>query len=166
MTALDGGTSLWVIGLLSFLLGSTLGCIVTYLFNARHGKTYKLQEELDQLKDRFTDYRDQVTQHFMRTSELVQEMTQSYRSVYEHLATGAQQLCSEETPGTLLGAAQTGKLKNKPANNTDRKAMEAEAEACEAEINELAGEIDDLLGEKPRISDLDIKAGKDNPLQH
>ena len=44
--------------------------------------------------------------------------------------------------------------------------MEAEAEACEAEINELANEIDDLLGEKPRISDLDIKTGKDNPLQH
>ena len=45
----------------------------------------------------FQDYRDQVTHHFMRTSELVQEMTQSYRSVYEHLASGAQQLCGEAT---------------------------------------------------------------------
>jgi len=166
MTSLDGSTSFWVIGLLSFLLGGTLGCIVAYLINTRHGRTRKLQEELDQLKDRFADYRDQVTQHFMRTSELVQEMTQSYRSVYEHLATGAQQLCSEETPGIRIGTAQTGKLKNQPGNNTDLEAMEAEADACSAEINELASEIDDLLGEEPRISDLDIKAGKDSSLQH
>ena len=166
MTVLDGTISLWVIGLLIFLLGGALGCMVAYLINGRQGRTRKLQEELDQLKVRFTDYRDQVTQHFMRTSELVQEMTQSYRSVYEHLASGAQQLCSEEAPGNRIGVTQTGKLGSKPAGNPDLEAMEAEADACEAEINELASEIDDLMGEEPRISDLNVRTGKDNPLQH
>ncbi|MGB5306037.1 MAG: DUF1043 family protein [Gammaproteobacteria bacterium] len=164
MTVLDGTTSFWVIGLLSFLLGGTLGCIVAYLINTRHGRTRKLQEELDQLKDRFTDYRDQVTQHFMRTSELVQEMTQSYRSVYEHLATGAQQLCGEEAPGPRIGAAHTGKLGTAPETGTDLKDVELEAEACAAEINDLASEIDDLLGEEPRVPDLDRRAGQDNTL--
>ena len=93
MISFDGTTSMWLTGVLFTALGIVLGSIVTYLVVARNGRTRKLQDELDQLKDRFTDYREQVTAHFMRTSELVQEMTQSYRAVYEHLASGAQNLC-------------------------------------------------------------------------
>jgi uncharacterized membrane-anchored protein YhcB (DUF1043 family) len=90
---LDENISIWAVGILSFALGLVLGCIATYIFLSRYSHTAKLREELSELRERFSDYRDQVTQHFMRTSELVQEMTQSYRAVYEHLATGAQELC-------------------------------------------------------------------------
>jgi uncharacterized membrane-anchored protein YhcB (DUF1043 family) len=36
------------------------------------------------------------------TAELVQHMTQSYREVYQHLATGAQDLCPSEVASKLL----------------------------------------------------------------
>ena len=101
MVALDGSTSIWVIGLLSFLLGTVIGCIVTYSIVARNNRTHQLQMELNELTDDFREYRDQVTHHFMRSSELVQEMTQSYRSVYEHLASGAQHLCGDTEAATL-----------------------------------------------------------------
>ena len=134
-------------------LGAVAGSAITYLVVARHGRTRKLQEELDQLKDRFTDYRDQVTQHFMRTSELVQEMTQSYRAVYEHLALGAQNLCGGqiESPGA--------------------KGTKAPSIAGDDEHEVLAGndpDIDDLAPGMTRISDLDIKADTDStqPLKH
>ena len=72
---------------------------------ARNNRTHQLQIELNELTSDFRDYRDQVTHHFMRTSELVQEMTHSYRSVYEHLASGAQHLCSDNEAASLHHAA-------------------------------------------------------------
>jgi len=97
MVTLDGTNSLWVIGILGLLLGIGLGSIVTYSLASRNNRTRKLQRELHQLTEHFTDYRDQVSQHFMHTSDLVKEMTRSYRAVYEHLATGAYHLCTDET---------------------------------------------------------------------
>ena len=153
MITFDGTTSIWLTGILFTALGAMLGSIITYLVVARHGRTRKLQDELDQLKDRFTDYRDQVTQHFMRTSELVQEMTQSYRAVYEHLASGAQNLCSGQIEAPT------------------RKSNAPEALDAEDSLEALAGnapDYDDLAADMPRISDLDIKAdaGSKHPLKH
>src|SRR5690625_7534129 len=40
-------------------------------------------------------YRDQVSAHFQRTAELVNELTSNYRAVHNHLAQGARDLCPE-----------------------------------------------------------------------
>ena len=167
MVMLDGTSSMWIVGILSFLLGGGVGCIVAYLMFARNRRTQHLQLELSQLNERFTDYRDQVTQHFMRTSELVQEMTHSYRSVYEHLASGAQHLCGEQPETPSLDHRESEKLAAAAATGT----MTAEAKADYDELAELSSirhDIDELLGESPRISDLDIPAEADEnkPLQH
>lgn len=97
MLSLEGVDSVWIFATLCFAIGLTFGGVLAYLVFSRQGKQRKLQEELDQMKERFADYREQVTQHFMRTSDLVQEMTASYKNVYEHLATGAQYLCGGST---------------------------------------------------------------------
>jgi uncharacterized membrane-anchored protein YhcB (DUF1043 family) len=146
---LDDNTSIWAVGILSFALGSIFGCIGTYLFQGRYSQTAKLREELTELRERFSDYRDQVTQHFMRTSELVQEMTQSYRAVYEHLATGAQELCEGEVETPSLDAPDKGLL-------------------VDGDHPQGEGYGDELLGDTPRISDIKIKveAEKYRPRQH
>jgi len=160
MISLDGTASLWVVGILCLALGMALGCIITYLVTTRYGHSRDLREELNSLKERFSDYRDQVTQHFMRTSGLVQEMTRSYRAVYEHLATGAQSLCTDDIDTPCLDFPEKVKLS---AESESREAAEI--------INELSSDVEyleDLLGETPRISDLDIKAeiGKKPAIQH
>jgi hypothetical protein len=40
-------------------------------------------------------YRKRVADHFTETSERLHELTLQYRSVYEHLAKGANELCPE-----------------------------------------------------------------------
>jgi uncharacterized membrane-anchored protein YhcB (DUF1043 family) len=159
MISLDGTASTWVFGILVFAIGLALGCMATYLAVARYGRTRELQKELNQLKDHFTDYRDQVTRHFMRTSELVQEMTQSYRAVYEHLANGAQHLCGDENDVNLLEASGKDQL-------TDASQDAAAGRAPDYLVEEVDPE--DLMGDSPRISDLDIKsqAKTQQPLQH
>ena len=52
----------------------------------------------DQLKRRQQEaeaYRQQVAEHFGDTSRLLRDLTLQYRSVYDHLAEGARELCSE-----------------------------------------------------------------------
>ncbi len=149
MIPLDDDTSIWAVGILSFALGLVLGCIGAYLFLGRYSHTAKLREELSELKERFSDYRDQVTQHFMRTSELVQEMTQSYRAVYEHLATGARELCDGEVETPSLETADKGLLADSGHPDDE-------------------GYSDELFGDTPRISDLKIKveSEKNQPRQH
>lgn len=162
MVMLDGQSSLWVIGILCLLIGVVLGCMITYALMARNGRTHQLQLELNLLKDSFRDYRDQVTHHFMRTSELVQEMTHSYRSVYEHLASGAQRLCGELDPASLETTA-TARLDNSAIGPGD---MEIDLDEF-AELSRIRNDIDELLGEAPRISDLDVRRDRDDKtLQH
>lgn len=156
MIELDGNTSLWIIGLLSFLLGTFIGCIITYSIVARNNRTHQLQVELNELSEDFRNYRDQVAHHFMRTSELVQEMTQSYRSVYEHLASGAQHLCAD-TDAPILQQPVAG------AQLADD-AMQAHGDDDYDELEELArirSDIDDLLGETTRIAEPGNAPGKD-----
>ena len=160
MISLEGTASLWAVGILCLALGMVLGSIVTYLATARYGRNRELREELNHLKERFTDYREQVTQHFMRTSELVQEMTQSYRAVYEHLASGAQNLCSDELETAYLDFPDRARVSEK---HECREAADL--------IDELSSDVEhleDLLGEAPRISDLDIRAqtGEKQAMQH
>ena len=155
MIALDGSTSLWIIGLLSFLLGTVIGCIVTYSVVARNNRTRQLQIELNELTDDFRDYRDQVTHHFMRTSELVQEMTHSYRSVYEHLASGAQHLCADNEAAALRNTA------------ADTAAIDADSDYDDLEeLSKIRNDIDELLGDTPHISDKSVVSGKDHNLPH
>lgn len=163
MIALDGSSSIWVIGMLSFLLGTVIGCILTYTIVARNNRTHQLQVELNELTGDFRDYRDQVTHHFMRTSELVQEMTQSYRSVYEHLASGAQHLCGEHELAALRHAATAHVTDDSIQTATTDNDVEYD------ELEELAkirNDIDELLGESPRVPDMDAKIGKDQTLPH
>ena len=166
MVMLDGQSPLWVIGILALLIGIVLGGMITYSLMTRNGRTRQLQLELNQLKENFQDYRDQVTHHFMRTSELVQEMTQSYRKVYEHLATGAQHLCDDSSCPPTLGYQQSGSPAKGAAGDTPNEADMSTDDL--AELKSIKNDIDELLGESPRISDLDIEveATEQKPLQH
>jgi hypothetical protein len=96
----------------------------------------------------------------MHTSELVQEMTQSYRAVYEHLAAGAQHLCSDELEPSQVGFRQTDRVTDDSEDTTTDDII--------AELSERADHLEELLGDAPRISDLDITAAEEDKqrIQH
>ena len=151
MVELNATSTLWIIGVLGVLLGIGLGSIVTYTFTRRNNQNQNLQAELDQLVDRFAEYREQVSQHFMHTSDLVQEMTRSYRSVYEHLATGAYHLCAEQTDTPSLGHQSAEALA------TDQAPAADDPEYDElAELSSIRNDIDSLLNDSPRFTKVDV----------
>jgi len=72
--------------------------------NSSASRVLELENQIRDIKDNHLAYKDNVSEHFSLTADLVQHMTESYRDVYQHLASGAQDLCSNEVASKLLPA--------------------------------------------------------------
>ncbi len=78
------------------------------------------KHEWKRTQDQLDRFREDVTDHFSGTSELLRDLTLQYRAVYDHLTTGARSLCPEASlqidraeeagflPPTALPEAQAG----------------------------------------------------------
>jgi len=65
-------------------------------------RTLELEQQLEATQSKLTEYQSDVNRHFLKTSLLFNKLTDNYREVYEHLATGAQKLCNEKPLTTAL----------------------------------------------------------------
>jgi uncharacterized membrane-anchored protein YhcB (DUF1043 family) len=81
-----------------FFIGLIVGVLVVLLFNRlRTGSAsaYKLKAEKD-------NYQLQVEVHFAETSKKFQQMTEQYQDLYQHMASGAAELCRPENQADSL----------------------------------------------------------------
>ncbi|MBT00293.1 MAG: DUF1043 domain-containing protein [Oceanospirillaceae bacterium] len=93
------------------LVGVAVGLVIGYLLGrGGEGKKQQLTEELDNARAELARYKDEVTEHFETTAELVNGLTDQYRRVHQHLATGAQSLCTDDHAGEVLQAALNPRL--------------------------------------------------------
>ncbi len=113
------GNMLWLIGIGSLAIGVCIGIIAaSRLKNATPARITALEESLLELKTQHQKYRENVGEHFGMTAELVQQMTESYRDVYQHLANGAQELCSGDIANKLLPASKDAVFGSASGDNT------------------------------------------------
>ncbi len=89
----------------------------------------------EQTQSNLTNYRDQVTQHFAKTADLFNNLTASYRSVYEHLAVSSQMLTDERS-------AQLAELPL-PKTEEEPVAEETTADAADADTATTASTPED-----------------------
>lgn len=82
----------WLVTLFAFAIGIGVGIIFYRLKYSDEAKAQKLQDELDQVTKDFENYKKGVTEHFSKTSELVNNLTEDYVKVYKHLAESAEEL--------------------------------------------------------------------------
>jgi len=94
--------SLWLVAIGCLAIGVVLGVVFASRLNTSPSRVQELENQIRNLKESHNEYRDSVSDHFGMTAELVQHMTESYKEVYQHLATGAQDLCSTEVASKLL----------------------------------------------------------------
>jgi uncharacterized membrane-anchored protein YhcB (DUF1043 family) len=88
------GTALAILGL---LLGWTTG-----RRTSSAAKKYRdIALKLDQVMQDKKAYEDEVVEHFTETAKLLNNLTESYRDVHNHLAQGAASLCLGEGPVSL-----------------------------------------------------------------
>lgn len=86
----------WVTVLLVVLAGGAGFAAGRYLGPSAK-RVRELRDELNRLRKEYDDYRAQVEAHFQETATLFNQLTGTYRSLYEHLAEGAQSLAVRPT---------------------------------------------------------------------
>ncbi len=128
---------IWGIGLLSFALGASSGLLVAMWLPLNRRRVRELEAELEQVRTAFGDYRGEVDGHFLKTSELFQGLTTQYRAVYEHLANGAQRLCSPDLQAPRLDLPERQVLPGAEAEARPAPPPEAEVAAHDHLQSEL-----------------------------
>ena len=89
------------IGAVALIVGLGLG-LVFGRRNSNAGQKYReVERKLDQVLQDKKAYEDEVVEHFSDTAKLLNNLTESYRDVHNHLAQGAAVLCQGEGPISL-----------------------------------------------------------------
>ncbi|MFT5521516.1 MAG: uncharacterized membrane-anchored protein YhcB (DUF1043 family) [Enterobacterales bacterium] len=113
-----------IIAVVAFVAGAISGKIIAP--NARRIK--ELEETIEESKLQHQSYKDTVAEHFSESAHLFGDITEKYRSLYEHMSTGAYSLCDRRnipreltTSHVNILAVETPeiapKLSNKDAQN-------------------------------------------------
>ena len=144
----------WAVGFITFTFGIACGIGIAYLMPGNRRRAQELQDKLQNLQQEFDNYHEKVGQHFLKTSELVQKMTNSYRDVYEHLAAGSQALCQTPVNTPQLDIPETPTLESgSQSGESDHKNMDRVPETETSEPDETDSHA--FLGDAPRVPTLD-----------
>jgi uncharacterized membrane-anchored protein YhcB (DUF1043 family) len=87
----------WLFVIVVMSVGAILGFSFFSLRYRNSKRIEQLQQQLEAKTEELANYRGDVNEHFLRTAELINELTKSYKLVYDHLESGAYRLVGEET---------------------------------------------------------------------
>ncbi len=95
----------WMSGAIVFAIGGGVGFYIARQVKDKH--TLGLEKQLETTQNQLSEYQGEVNRHFLKTSLLFNKLTDDYREVYEHLATGAQKLCNDKPLAATLDLPET-----------------------------------------------------------
>lgn len=81
--------------------GIVIGLLVGRRQSPASQKYREVERKLDQVLQDKKVYEDEVVEHFGETAKLLNNLTESYREVHNHLALGAANLCQGQGPVSL-----------------------------------------------------------------
>ena len=88
----------WVVYIaIGLIIGGAAGFFLGRLDDFSQKEKQAMQDKLDQAQKEMANYKHEVTEHFVATAGLVNNLTESYQAVHEHLAKGAKSLCDHQT---------------------------------------------------------------------
>ena len=112
----DSRLIMWLVSMLVLVVGILLGVFIARRTRKKETHIRELEEQLSQSREELAEYRARVSDYFMKTSELVDQMTASYQAVYLHLADGAQTLCDRDYEAAHLKLAGNDLFDTLPAD--------------------------------------------------
>lgn len=95
-------SALIIVAVAALTIGLIMGVLLSSFISPQGRQTRGLEQKIH-------NYHKEVNNHFVETSLLINKFTQSYRDVYEHLASGALDLTNIDTSRRLIAAGK-GKL--------------------------------------------------------
>ncbi|WP_168927421.1 YhcB family protein [Nitrincola alkalilacustris] len=122
--------NIWIIAAAALAVGALIGYLIGRSGDAEQQKR-KLEEELTATRQEMDKYKKDVTSHFEQTASLVNELTDNYRKVHQHLASSAQTLCPGQPAGNALKAPLQPQQLVESLKQTDKATAEAPQKAAE-----------------------------------
>ena len=142
--------SIWFIAIGCLSVGIVVGIAFSRQLGANPTRVKELEEKIENIMESHAEYRENVSEHFNVTSELINQMTGKYREVYEHLASGAQDLCSTHVAEKLLPIQSDAVFDRENINNESALADPPKDYAAKSDPNQ-AGALSESFGlKKPK----------------
>lgn len=94
-----------IIAAVALVIGIIIGTVLNRTVSPEATKSRALESRLQETEQKLTDYQQEVTEHFADTAKLVNNLTQSYKDVHEHLATNALRLANVDISRQLLSSS-------------------------------------------------------------
>ena len=91
-------TILIATGAITLLVGGAIGLLIGRRLSADGQRLRDTERKLDQMTQDKRAYENSVVEHFSQTARLLNTLTDSYRNVHNHLASGAETLCADKGP--------------------------------------------------------------------
>ncbi len=91
----------------ALIVGLLVGLLLGRRSSSGNQKYREVERKLDQVLQDKKAYEDEVVEHFSDAAKLLNNLTDSYRQVHNHLAKGAATLCQGEGPVSLEQAQGT-----------------------------------------------------------
>jgi len=82
----------WEYALIGLVVGIIIGAVAMRFGNRKLRQQQTLQHELEKSKAELEEYRLELTGHFARSAELLDNMADDYRQLYQHMAKGSSSL--------------------------------------------------------------------------
>lgn len=105
-------------GVALLILGLVVGLLLGRRTSPAGQKHREVERKLDQVLQDKKVYEDEVVEHFADTAKLLNNLTESYRDVHNHLAKGAATLCQGNGP-VALDRLEGGNTAEIPAHLAD-----------------------------------------------
>lgn len=138
---------IWLI--VGLLVGGGIGALATWWISRARGGAVSVMQ-LKQENDRF---RNEVTEHFVETAHLINQMTDSYKQVFDHLSSGAEKLVDNKSLAERLPPVSGQEVKlsqfgaSTSAETTERSAPDSKSAAKNAGAAQESGRA--KAAEKP-----------------
>lgn len=86
----------WEYTLIGLVVGIIIGAIAMRFGNRKLRQQQTFQHELDKSKAELDRYREKLTSHFVHSAELLDNMTDDYRQLYQHIAKSSNSLLPDQ----------------------------------------------------------------------
>lgn len=149
---------IWLI--VGLVIGGGIGALATWWISRARGGAVSVM----QLKQENEKFRNEVTEHFVETARLINQMTDSYKQVFDHLSSGAEKLVDDHKLAERLppSSGQEVKLSNfgAPASAGSR------AASAGRESSRVGTGGGDSGHQRSSGSGTSAKSGNADPLKH
>lgn len=88
----------WEYALIGLIAGIIIGAVAMRFGNRKMRQQQALQHELEKNKAELEEYRQELVGHFARSAELLDNMADDYRQLYQHMAKSSNNLLPD-VPG-------------------------------------------------------------------